>query len=152
MDDRYLSLGLSAMATAGEPFMAHFGAALLAGWWFTYDQQASPDLDQAIARTADQVVDKHCWLFDNVLPARPGAALESELVEHVAGKHLDGVWAIGHDVIYTALAVRTFQARPELCTGPIVDGLHRVVDGCHQDPLMQIANVFDVTDATGDDL
>ena len=152
MDDRYLGLGLSAMAAAGEPFMAHFGAALLAGWWFTYDQHASADLDRAIARTADRVVDKHGWLFENVPSARPDAALESGLVEHVGGTHLDGVWAIGHDVIFTALAVRTFQARPELCTGPIVDGLHKVVDACHQDPLLQIADVFDVTDATGDDL
>jgi hypothetical protein len=152
VDDRYLNLGLSAMATAGEPFMAHFGAAVLAGWWFSYDQHASADLDRAIGRTAERVVDKHSWLFENVPSARPDATLEAELVEHVGGAHLDGVWAIGHDVIFTALAVRTFQARPELCTGPIVYGLHRLVDACHQDPLTQIANVFDVTDATGADL
>jgi hypothetical protein len=140
------------MATAGEPFMAHFGAALLAGWWFADDQHASADLDRAIARTADQIVDKHRWLFENVPSARPDAALEAELVDQVGGTHLDGVWAIGHDVIYTALAVRTFQARPELCTAPIVDGLHRLVAVCHQDPLLQIANVFDVADVTGADL
>ena len=140
------------MATAGEPFMAHFGAALLAGWWFARDQHASADLDQAIARTADQIVGKHRWLFGEFPSSHPDAALESELVEHVGGEHLDGVWAIGHDVIFTALAVRTFQARPELCTGRVVDGLHRVVDACHQQPLMQIAGLFDVTDATSDDL
>jgi hypothetical protein len=55
-------------------------------------------------------------------------------------------------VIYAALAIRTFQARPELCTGPIVEGLHRVIDACHEQPLLPIANIFDVADATGADL
>jgi hypothetical protein len=151
VDDQYLKLGLAAMATAGEPFMAHFGAALLAGWWFTQDQRASADLDRAIARTADHMVDKHRWLFGELPSGHADAALEAELVAHVGG-HLDGVWAIGHDVIYTALAVRTFQARPELCTRPVVDGLHRVIDACHQQPLVQIAGLFDVTDARSDDL
>lgn len=152
MDDRYLDLGLSAMATAGEPFMAHFGAALLAGWWFARDEDASPDLDQAITRTADQVVHKHRWLFAESASSDPDAALVSEVVEHVGGEHLDGVWAIGHDVIYAALATRTFHARPELCTGWVVDGLHRLVDACHQQPMMQIAGLFDVSDVTSDDL
>jgi hypothetical protein len=152
LDERYLELGLSAMATAGEPFMAHFGAALLAGWWFAADRNASPELDRAITATADQIVAKHQWLFATQRSARPDTALEAEIVEHIGGTRLDGVWAIGHDVIYAALAVRTFQARPESCTGPIVEGLHRVIGACHEQPLLQIANIFDVTDATGADL
>jgi hypothetical protein len=152
LDERYLELGLSAMATAGEPFMAHFGAALLAGWWFAADQDASPELDLVITATADQIVAKHQWLFAINPSARPDTALEAEIVEHIGGNHLDAVWAIGHDVIYTALAVRTFQARPELCTGPIAEGLHRVIDACHEQPLLQIANIFDVTGTTGAEL
>jgi hypothetical protein len=138
------------MAAAGEPFMAHFGAALLAGWWFATDQ-CSAGLETAIARTADQVVSKHRWLFDEIPSSDPGAGLEPELVEHIGGEHLDGVWAIGHDVILTALAVRTFQARPELCTAQVVDGIHRVIDACHQQPFVQIAGRFDV-EARRDDL
>jgi hypothetical protein len=92
LDERYLDLGLSAMVTAGEPFMAHFGAALLAGWWFASDQDASPELERAITATADRIFAKYQWLFATLPSARPDTALEADIVEHIGGTHLDAVW------------------------------------------------------------
>jgi hypothetical protein len=150
VDDRYLSLGLAGMVAAGEPFMAHFGAALLAGWWIERDLALPPDASRAMVRQAEAMVAKHAWLFADVAPSVPtGRAYE--IVEAI-DDGLDHTWAIGHDVIYAALVTRTLEARPELASGAVVDGVLSVLRQCRTQPMDVVGGVFDVRDAGADEV
>jgi hypothetical protein len=150
VDDRYLSLGLAGMVNAGEPFMAHFGAALLAGWWIERDLALTPDASRAMVRQADALIGRHSWLFADL---RTSAAVgrAHEIVEAIEGG-LDHTWAVGHDVIYAALVARTLDARPELDSGPVVDGVIAVLEECRTQPLDVVGGVFDVRDAGADEV
>jgi hypothetical protein len=150
VDDRYLSLGLAGMVAAGEPFMAHFGAALLAGWWIERDLALPPDASRAMVRQADAMVAKHSSLFADV-PASAPTGRAHEIVDAI-DDGLDRTWAIGHDVIYAALVLRTLEARPELASGPIVDGVISVQRQCRTQPMDVVGGVFDVRDASADEV
>jgi hypothetical protein len=150
MDDLYLGLGLTGMATAGEPFMAHFGAALLAGWWLDRDVGFSQSTSEAMARQADALVGKHAWLFSDHQRAS-GSDCSDEIIEAIE-PGLEHVWAIGHDVIYAALVLRTLRERPELGTAPVIEGVLRLLSSCREQPLETIGGVFDVRDAKGEEV
>jgi hypothetical protein len=65
---------------------------------------------------------------------------------------LDHAWAIGHDVIYTALVVRTLKARPELATDAVIDGVLEVLSACRAFPIGPIAGVFGVEGVGADEV
>jgi hypothetical protein len=150
VDDRYLELGLAGMAAAGEPFMAHFGAAVLAGWWLDHEHGLEPVVAAAMTGQVDRMIAKHGWLFSgsHAGPSRRDAA--DELLTAL-DPWLEGTWAIGHDVIYVALVLRTLAARPGMCSDAMLDGLHRVLDACHELPLLHVASRFDVSRVGADD-
>ncbi len=130
--------------------MAHFGAALIAGWWLDRERRLSQAASDAMAHQADALITKHSWLFRD----RPQCATSDrcdELVEAIEDG-LDHVWAIGHDVIYSALVVRTLRERPELGDGSIIDGVLRVLASCREQPLHLIGGVFDVSNARADEV
>jgi hypothetical protein len=155
VDDRYLDAGLAGLAHAGEPFMAHFGAALLAGWWLERDAHLSPETSRAVARQADAVIARHGWLFearaDDPSTPRDRESRADEIVAAIADG-LDHTWAIGHDVIYAALVVRTLRQRPELGADWIVDGVLTVLKACRSQPLDIFGGVFDVRAARADEV
>ena len=51
------------------------------------------------------------------------------------GSGADQVWALGHDVIFVTLALRTLQARPELTTPNLVGGLQVMIAWCRERPI-----------------
>ena len=122
--------------------MAHFGAALLAGWWLDRDAGLSPGTSEAMGRQADSLIAKHSWLFSSNLTFRSTGGGD-QILEALSGG-LDHTWAIGHDVIYAALALRTLVERPDLAAGWVADGVVAVLDSCHSQPLEVIGGVFDV--------
>ena len=151
MHERYLRLGVRGMAVAREPFMAHFGAAVLAAWWFDQDHNLSPGVSAAMTRQADLLMKKHEWLFIDPPPGSDGIAAPGELLDALRPQ-LGGVHAIGHDVIFTALALRVFELMPELCTRAVVGGLTRLIESCRDFPLTDVASVFDVSGVSADEL
>jgi hypothetical protein len=150
VDEHYLALGLSGVAAAGEPFMAHFGAALLAAWWFDHDQGLPDETSDAMARQADALVAKHSWLFAEQ-PTGPPTDRGDEVVDALASG-LDHTWAIGHDVIFAALVARTWQQRPELVTDRTIAGILAVLLECRGQPLETFGGVFDVCSADAGDV
>jgi hypothetical protein len=152
VDDRYVALGLGGIIAAGEPFMAHFGAALLAAWWFERDAQLPAETSMAMGSQADSMIAKHAWLFQ-LLPSdqRPQADRIDELVDAITGG-LDHAWAIGHDVIYAALVVRTLQARPEFASDAVIDGVLSVLSACRAFPIDVIGGSFSVEGVEADEV
>lgn len=138
------------MASAGEPFMAHFGAALLAAWWLDRDTGLSEAASRTMVNQADAIVKKHSWLFSH-LPVATGGDRSDEFVEAIESG-LGHVWAIGHDVIYASLVVRTLQERPGLACDSTVDGVLRVLEACRAQPLEVIGGVFQIGDAIAEEV
>ena len=101
----------------------------------------------------DRQMKRHRWIFSDP-PAGSVARCDPEELVEVLRPQLDTVNAIGHDVIVTALALRVFEAMPELCTKAVCDGLARVIHSCRDFPLMNVADVFDIApvDTGWDDL
>lgn len=141
LDDRYLARGLGAAcrAVAGSPydfsggqappwFMAHFGLAVMAGFWMTREF----DLDHATIRA----IGAQC---DAVMEAFPELYAPLDLTEGVAdlGRVDDIVAELrpglrryvrgGHNVIYTAYVVKALHEHPEWATPGVIDRLIRLI-------------------------
>jgi hypothetical protein len=124
--------------------MAHFGAALLAAWWLERDAELSKETAKAMTQQADAMMAKHSWLFtDHSGISEPGRI--DDIVDALDGG-LNRCWAIGHDVIFAALTLRTLDARPDLGSSWIVESICNVIRGGRTFPLETIGNVFDVRD------
>ena len=155
VSDEHVDLGVAGMSAAGERGdLAHYGAAVLAGWWFVRDHEVGDDVAEAVARQRDLVIQQFGDLFEQRPHGRADTAVVDGLVEDLHSS-IDDLWAIGHDVIFTTLAVRTLQVRPALATGRVADGLHRVIAWCRTRPIDGVADRIydvDVSDATGDEI
>lgn len=147
--DWMLEVGIGQMAHAGHGNgnHAHFGAALVAAWWLERDSDLDTDVVAAIGSAARQMMDATLERFPDDEHDGSAACSSDELVTHLA-ERLEDVFAIAHDVIFTALALRTFAERPELCTTATVEGMHRLIDWCRQRPLRTI-DVGDVGNLVG---
>ena len=88
------------------------------------------------------MIEKHAWLFRDH-PESHSTGCVDDLIE-VIDDGLDHTWAIGPDVIYAALALRTFAERRDLASAWVVDGLRDVLRRCRAQPLEIIGGVFDV--------
>ena len=146
MDERYLHLGVRGMAVGGEEVMAHRGAAPLAAWFFDRDHRLAPDVSAAMTGQVDRQMKRHTWIFSDP-PAGNVARCDPEELVEVLRPQLDTVNAIGHDIIFTALALRVFEVMPELCTEAVCDGLARLIRSCRDFPFTNVADVFDVAPA-----
>jgi|GEM_PF-3793049 hypothetical protein len=150
MDYSYLGLGLRGMAVGGEVVMAHRGAAPVAAWFFDRDHELAPEVSAAMTKQADLLMKRHQWIFADPPIGSDAPADPDELLDALRPQ-LGTVNAIAHDVIFTALALRAFDAMPELCTRGIVDGLIRVIDSCRDFPFTDIAGVFPVTNPSANE-
>jgi hypothetical protein len=145
-------------ARTGNGNLAHFGAALLAGWWFERDHGLGDDVAEAMARQADLLVERNQALFQLERSPAPQRSVPdpertwSDLVSELGGQ-MHQVWAIGHDAIFVTLALRTLKERPELTTADLVDGLRKVLAWCRARPIEQtMATLYgiDVSDVRAD--
>lgn len=148
-------------AQVGNGNLAHFGAALLAGWWFRRDHALRDDVAEAMSRQADLLVERNQSLFESEPPFPPPLRSVtdperawSDLVRRL-GEDMHEVWAIGHDAIFVTLALRTLRERPDFTTPELVDGLKKVLAWCRARPIEQtMASIYgiDVSDARADEV
>lgn len=127
---------MAAAGFNGNGNLAHFGAAVLAGYWFQYDQALTPKAAEALTSQAEMMMSRFPELFAS--PRSSGAECDPiELLEHLAAK-LGGVWAIGHDVIFTALALRSLERVSEVGQRWVIDGLGSVITWCQERPFTEV--------------
>lgn len=97
-----------------------------------------------MTRQVDLQMKRHRWIFSDPR-AGSDAPCDSEKLVELLRAQLGTVNAIGHDVIFTALALRVFEVMPEVCTNAVCDGLARVIQSCRDFPFTGVADVFDIS-------
>ena len=133
LDDRYLASGLAALARVRRRHWnaGHYGAAVLAAYFFAEEQGLDAAAAAALAAQLDRLIARHPELFAPP-PDRSGggdvAPVAASLRRTIGGLH-----AIGHNVIFATLALKACARRPELATPDHVAGLVALLDqfdGC----------------------
>lgn len=141
----YLSKGLCALANAhrASPMAGHLGAAVVAGY-FLGEDHADWDarVHAGIERELDRIIagEEPIWfdpkkagvsvaeLFEP-LPDEPAdegliASLPQALAENI-GKTRES----GHNVIFTAIALRALRDHPQYATPAVVGGIRKLIEG-----------------------
>ena len=107
--------GLRWMGTGQENplWTAHYGAAHIAAWYFV--QQTEPDSDcvEALAEQLERMSLQHADNFPDQLDTTPCDDPSIDIID-ASEEHIDGLHAIGHNVIYLAYGLRVLKDCPEL--------------------------------------
>lgn len=149
----YLIKGITGLSRAaqGDANTGHFGAALIAIYFFCRDNAVEEETSFAIAREADKLVARHPALF-KPFPSGLGDPKLLETIPNALETNIDRLVAIGHNVIFAALALKALREQPEMITPPVTQGICDVIAWTSGHPVHKIMD-FDVSGATiaGDD-
>lgn len=124
LDDSYLVKGLTGMARAEGWFSAHWGAAVLAGYYLCRENPLDAATVAAIRKQLDAMIHLRGSQF---VPFPAAAAVDEKLIERVPGALppaiQDGLRAHGHAVIFVSLSTRALRDAPHMAHPAILDGL-----------------------------
>ena len=131
LSDDYLVKGLTAMSRTmdrGENWAsAHMGAGAIAAYYFCQDNRLDDRTVVAIKGQLDQMIAKHVPLFEPLAAQRPEARLLDEIPKHLE-ENISMLPIQGHNVIFTALAIKALREVPEMTTPGVIGGICRVLD------------------------
>ncbi len=123
LDDTYLAKGLAGMARAKGWFNAHWGAAVICGYYLCKENNLPPNTALAIQKQLDAMIDLQAAQFAT-FPAGTG---QEELIDQIPAAlspAVDGgLRAHGHAVIFASLATRALRDAPQLAQPELVDKL-----------------------------
>ncbi|USG66199.1 hypothetical protein NDK47_02370 [Brevibacillus ruminantium] len=149
--DSYLESGLIGMARGGKQgwFYAHFGAALLAGYFMNQEH----DLPEHVRRGIEQIGEGFRrnnpeWYLPLNEPKTDPALLER--VINGLAVNTEKLTSSGHGFALGVLALKALRQRPDLITHEVVEGLVQVLDDTTRDRANRywgIRNYQEVTEA-----
>ncbi len=128
LEERYLHAGITGLSRAGDqdPNNGHFGAAVIAAYYFCAENQLSQVVQQQIAKQLDQMIAKYSDLF--VPFTKENSQLELiKKVENAIDSNIETLHAIGHNVIFASLALKALKQTPQMITPSISDGIARLL-------------------------
>lgn len=123
LDDRYLALGLTGMARAKGWFDAHWGAALIAGYYLCKENPLAPETVAGIQSQLDSAVALRGEQFAPLPQKAPDEALVGQIVEALAPVVEGGLRAHGHAVIYAALSTKALRDVPGMAQPALIRSL-----------------------------
>ncbi len=141
----YLYKGLCGLARAhrANTMAGHLGAAVVAGYFFGEEHH---ELDErvvaAVEKELDRIIhgDEALW-FDakkagitvpEFFEPMPNEQADAEQIASIAtalAGNIDKTRQSGHNVIFTAIAVRALHDHPEYATPSIVGGIRKLIEG-----------------------
>ncbi len=144
-DFKYLYLGLCGLARAHQanPMAGHLGAAVVAGYFFGED---NPDLDDkvytAVEKELDRIIqgEESLWydqkkagitvpeLFEP-FPDEPPQEKHITTIAKALATNIDKTRQSGHNVIFSAIALRALHDHPIYATPSIIEGIRKLVEG-----------------------
>ena len=124
LDQSYLEAGLLALSRVGDRHWntGHYGAAVIAAYYFAHEQGLDEAASMALARQLDRLIARHDDLF---LPAGLDRDDDADLAPIVRAldRNIGQLRAIGHNVIFASLALKALRQLPQLATRAAIDGL-----------------------------
>lgn len=129
LDEHYLIKGLAAIGRCREHtrdiWQAHFGAALIAAYFFAHENDVEVEVSTQIAEQADLMISLH---HDAYLPAYPsGAVASTNKIVEALEPSIDRLCWVGHNVIYAALTLKALQHVPNAATVELVNDVAGLV-------------------------
>jgi hypothetical protein len=153
LDERYLEWGLTALARAGATqagWQGHAGACVLAAHYLAAEQDLSPRALEALGRAIDKQIRAYGGVFDALPEQAPRADLLAR-IPHALESSVDSLCAIGHNVIFAALALKALLDRPDCVTPNIIDGLCALIHSFDDQTAIRLlggAETIEVEDAS----
>lgn len=128
LPDRYLEAGIAALANvqADRWSDGHFGASLIAAWFFARELELDERTLRAIQAELDafQADNRRHFEF-----ATPREEADPDRTGEIAGsiaEGIDGLRGAGHGVIFSTLALKAFRHAPALAKPAWIDGVLRL--------------------------
>ncbi len=134
MDRIYLEHGLTALSRASktDPNHGHWGAAVLAAYYFSHENQLRGLVARAHRAQVDELIRTFAPYFEKLPKSSSDPALANELTTSLA-RNIGQLRAIGHNVIFATLALKALRDEPSLCTRPVVDGILALIHSYDED-------------------
>ncbi len=123
LDPAYLEKGLTAMARADGWFAAHWGAAVLAGYYLCRDNRLDDATVAAIQRQLDALIRLRGEQFAPLPEERADEALIGNVPKALRPAIEGGLRVHGHAVIFASLATKALRDAPHMARPTLVDGL-----------------------------
>lgn len=124
LDDSYLVRGLTGMVRSQGWFDAHWGAAVIAGYYLCRENR----FDESTTLGIKQQLDTAVAIRGEQFAALPDEASDRRRIKDVAAALRPavegGLRAHGHAVIYASLALRALGDVPHMATPTIIQGLY----------------------------
>lgn len=149
--DSYLELGLLGMARGGREgwFFAHFGAALLAGYFMNRQHALPEHVQRGIERIGDGFLRQNPQWYRPLHESQPEPHLLERVIQGIR-RNTEQLRTSGHGLALGVLALKALREKPALITAEIVDGLVNVLELTTQDRANRywgIPDYFSVTEA-----
>ena len=144
IDPAYLPKGLHGLARAHQAntMAGHLGAALVAGHFFSVEHS---DLDDRVHGAIEKELDRimageESWFSEakvgitvpqlfEPLPDGPSQPERVDAIAEALSQNIDALRQSGHNVIFSALAIRALREHPQYATPAVVDGICRLTEG-----------------------
>ncbi len=124
LSDDYLVKGITGLSRALENnwVAGHYGAAVIATYYFCRDNELDTATEKAIKNQLDELLTKHGQLFESVPAERSEPHLLAE-IPRALDVNIDRLSRQGHNVIYATLAIKALQQAPEMITPRVTHGI-----------------------------
>lgn len=144
VDLDYLAKGLNALARAHHvnTMAGHLGAALVAGYCIAENY---PEIDKKVCAGIEAELDRiirgqssfgpqksASISVDEMFEPFPKQRSQENLIDGIAdalAANIDQTRQSGHNVIFTAIAIRALKCHPEFATPAITDGIRKLIAG-----------------------
>ncbi len=142
IDFGYLQKGLYALARAHRvnSMAGHLGAAVVAGYFIG---EQHPELDDRVYKGIEAELDRiisgesvfspgkgavisASEMFEPFAKENPKVSLIGDIAEALSG-NIDKTRQSGHNVIFTAIAIRALKDHPELAMPAVIDGIRKLI-------------------------
>ena len=128
MNKEYLAKGLNALSRSMEKdlWAGHWGAAVIAAYYFSRDNDIKMSTHELIKKQINQLIKAHKDYFTEIPVGTQNNEFEEEIISAFK-ENAGNLCAIGHNVIYTSLALKASRDVPEFRTSNICDGIIKLI-------------------------
>ncbi|MBI1312940.1 hypothetical protein GC176_16745 [bacterium] len=123
LDESWLVKGLTAMVQANGWFDAHWGAAVIAGYYLCNENEFDEITRTGIRQQLETVIEVRAEQFTPLPEAKADERRIPEVAAALRPAIEDGLRAHGHAVIYASLATKALREAPHMATPKIINGL-----------------------------
>ena len=123
MDDSYLAKGLTGMVRADGWFDAHWGAAVLAGYYLSRENQLDEQTTAGIKKQLDAVIRLRAAQFAPLAQEAADETLIDEVPQALRPAIAGGLRAHGHALIFASLSTKALRDAPQMAQATVIRGL-----------------------------